>query len=150
MELLVYLAVHRDGVAQADIVRAIWPDVTPERAAQRLSTCLANLRSIIRQVRDSHNAQGADDGDTRVEPVLNTSGTYRLDPAIVTVDWWHKVDGYARATNTGTGSTGLAELRYTIGEALDSLAENSDYPWIDAEREHALRDLAQLHSRRAG
>jgi hypothetical protein len=149
MELLVYLAVHRVGVAQADIVKAIWPDVTPERAAQRLSTCLANLRSIIRQVRESHDAQGADDGDTRVEPVLNTSGTYRLDPAIVTVDWWQTVDGCARAASTGTNGTDLAELRYAIGEALDSLAENSDYAWIDAEREQARRDLAQLHSRRA-
>src|SRR6266511_2753998 len=148
-ELLVYLAVHRDGAPQADIVAAIWPDVTPERAAQRLSTCLANLRSIIRQARESSDADGGD-GDTRVEPVVNTAGTYRLDPAIVTVDWWQTVDGYARAARNGTDSTNLAQWRHAIGEALDSLAEDSDYPWIDAERERARRDLARLDNRRDG
>lgn len=148
-ELLVYLAVHRDGAPQADIVAAIWPDVTPERAAQRLSTCLANLRSIIRQARESSDADGGD-GDTRVEPVVNTAGTYRLDPAIVTVDWWQTVDGYACAARNGTDSTNLAQWRHAIGEALDSLAEDSDYPWIDAERERARRDLARLDNRRDG
>jgi hypothetical protein len=147
VELLVYLAVHRDGAAQADIVGAIWPDVAPERAAQRLSTCLANLRSIIRQVRETGDPDGGD-ADTRVEPVVNTAGTYRLDPAIVTVDWWQSVDGYTHAARTGADSADLAEWQYTLDEALDSLAENSDYPWIDTDREHARRNLAQANHRR--
>ncbi len=147
IELLVHLAVHRDGTAQADIVGAIWPEVAPERAAQRLSTCLANLRSVIRQVRETGDADGAD-ADTRVEPVVNTAGTYRLDPAIVTVDWWQTIDGYTHAARTGAGSADLAEWRYTLDEALDSLAEDSDYPWIDADREHARRNLAQANHRR--
>jgi hypothetical protein len=150
LELLVYLALHRDGVSQSDIVAAIWPDVTPERAGQRLSTCLANLRSIIRQVRDASDREPSDpDGDTRVEPVVNTGGTYRLDPAIVTVDWWQTVDTYAASHRTAAHASDQADRWYELGEALDSLAEDNDYPWIDAEREHVRQDLTRRFPRRS-
>lgn len=146
LELLVYLSLHRGGAPQAAIVAAIWPDVTPERAAQRLSTCLANLRNIIRQVREATDPHGAD-GD-RVEPVVNAAGHYRLDPAIVTVDWWQTADAYAHAAQTATDPSDQAERWYEIGAALDSLAEDNDYPWIDAQREHVRQDLTRRFPRR--
>jgi hypothetical protein len=152
VELLVYLALHRDGAPQADIVAAIWPDVTPERAAQRLSTCLANLRSIIRQVRESSDREPSDadggDGEIRVEPVVNTGGTYRLDPAIVTVDWWQTVNAYAAAAATAADASDQADRWYELGEALDSLAEDNDYPWIDTGRDRVRQDLARRFGRR--
>ncbi len=150
LELLVYLALHRDGAPQSDIVAAVWPDVTPERAAQRLSTCLANLRSTIRQVRDCSDrasGDGGGDSDIRVEPVVNTGGHYRIDPDIVTVDWWQTVDAYAHAARTAEAND-EAERWYELGEALDTLAEDNDYPWIDAGRERLRQDLARRCPRR--
>jgi hypothetical protein len=38
LELLVYLAVHRDGAALDDIKEALYPDATIHRATQRLAT----------------------------------------------------------------------------------------------------------------
>jgi hypothetical protein len=148
VELLVYLALHRDGAPPADIMSAIWPDVTPERAAQRLSTCLANLRNIIRQARKPTGADGTGH-NARVEPVLNTGGHYRLDPDIVTVDWWQTVDAYAAEASRATGANDQAERWHQIGEALDSLAEDNDYPWIDAGRDRARQGLTQRLSEAA-
>jgi hypothetical protein len=150
LELLVYLALHRAGASQSDIVAAIWPDATPDRAAQRLSTCLANLRSIIRQVREASDTDHREgqESEPRVDPVLNTGGRYRLDPAIVTVDWWHTVDTYAAAAGTAGDTSDHAERWYEISEALDTLARDNDYPWIAAAQEHARQDLARRLGRR--
>ncbi len=147
VELLVYLALHRDGAAQSDIISAIWPDVTPERAAQRLSTCLANLRNIIRQAREPSGADGTD-GDARVEPVANTGGHYRLDPDIVTVDWWQTLDAYAAAAGSATDASDQAERWHQIGAALDRLADDNDYPWIDAARDRTRQGLTRRFPRR--
>jgi hypothetical protein len=141
-ELLIYLAVHRDGAPLADILAAIWPDVTPQRATQRLSTCLANLRSIIRQVRVTAGTNNPD-GHTRVEPVINTGGHYHLDPTIVAVDWWQALDAYARAASSATNASDQATWRHMINAALNDIAKDSNYPWIDTEREHARHALAQ-------
>jgi hypothetical protein len=136
VELMVYLAVHRHGATQAEIVQDVWPEVAQDRAAQRLSTCLANLRSVIRHVHESSDG----DGDTRVDPVLYLGGRYRLDPAVVTVDWWRTVDRHAHTGGTGTDRSDLAQ-------AVAGIAEGSDYPWIDAAREQAYRDLAPIDRR---
>src|SRR5262249_53900040 len=50
LELLVYLAVNRSGASLSDIMEAIWPEATLRRAGQRLSTCVGNLRGVIRTV----------------------------------------------------------------------------------------------------
>jgi hypothetical protein len=147
VELLVYLALHRDGAPQANIIAAIWPDVPPERATQRLSTCLGNLRSIIRQIRqagDIDHGEG-EKTDARFDPVINTAGQYRLDSAIVTVDWWQTADAYATA-GTIVDNT---ERRYAIGETIDSLAMVKDYPWLDTVRQHAREDLARRLTKRS-
>jgi hypothetical protein len=139
VELLVYLAVHRDGATQAEIVEDVWPDVAPDRAGQRLSTCLANLRGVIRHVHESRDGDGGD-GDTRVVPVLYLGSRYRLDPAIVTVDWWRIVDRYAQTAETATDRSDLAQT-------VAGIAVGSDYPWIEAAREQAYRDLDPIDRR---
>jgi hypothetical protein len=141
LELLIYLALHRDGAPQANIIAAVWPDVPLERAAQRLSTCLANLRSIVRQIRQSDfgDLGESEKAHARVDPVINTAGHYRLDPAILTVDWWQTTEAYATAGTTGDN----AERRYAIEVAIDNLAMAKDYPWLDAGRQHAREDLAR-------
>ena len=145
IELLVFLTMHPHGAAQADIVAAIWPGIPAERAAQRLSTCLANLRSVIRAQHESTDSDTdpGTDVDARTEPIINTAGTYRLDPAIVTVDWWPSTDGPAYAA-ASTGVDGAAQWSDAIGEALDSLDEHTDYPWIDAIRQRARHASAPL------
>ncbi|GAA4474189.1 AfsR/SARP family transcriptional regulator [Phytohabitans houttuyneae] len=125
IELLVYLAVHRQGASQADIVEAIWPDITPERALQRLSTCLANLRSVIR-----HARQPASNTDSTAEPVRYAAGNYRLNPDAITVDWWLIMDSHTQPATTADDRAQLATTAATI-------AAGSTYPWIDIARQRA-------------
>lgn len=143
IELLVYLTMHPHGVAQAQILAAIWPGVPAERAAQRLSTCLANLRSVIRQLHEPTDPDT--DADTRAEPIINTAGTYRLDPTIISVDWWPT--GAESSHPATAGDEDAATWRDAIGEALDRLDERTDYPWTDALRQQARRDPAALDHR---
>ncbi|GLL08025.1 hypothetical protein [Dactylosporangium matsuzakiense] len=99
LEVLVYLVLHRHGATIDDILRDIWPDTDTVKAGQRLSTCLANLRSAVRSVlasRDSTTATGLDHhGETTPsEPVVNTGSRYHLNPTAVTVDWWQLLDAH--------------------------------------------------------
>jgi len=133
IELLVYLAVHRHGASHADIAAAIWPQVSAERAGQRLSTCLANLRGVIRRLRQSTTAER---GTSSVDPVLYAAGRYGLNANVVTVDWWRIVDGYAHTAGTGTERIGRQQ-------AAARIADGSDYPWIGAARLQAYQRPGQ-------
>jgi len=143
VELLMYLTMHPGGATQADILAAVWPGVPAERRPQRLSTCLANLRNVIRALHES--ADPATETDARPEPIINTAGTYRLDPAIVTVDWWPTAEGSPNSARVDGAND--AQWSHAIGEALDSLDEHTDYPWIDTIRQRAHRDSAALDHR---
>jgi len=122
-ELLVYLAVNRNGAALTDILDAVWRDVPTERANQRLSTCLSNLRSVIRGVMDP--TEPGQPHTTRRDPIVNTGGRYHLNPAILTVDWWHQIDH-----NLGDPA---AETTPTNGAAATRIADGYHYPWLDID-----------------
>jgi nucleoid-associated protein YgaU len=96
LELLVYLAVHRDGAALDDVKEALYPDAAIHRATQRLATDVANLRNRIRHILGP-SGDGAD-------PVINTGGRYHLNAYLVDVDWW-TVHDLARARSTARTAT---------------------------------------------
>jgi two-component SAPR family response regulator len=143
IELLVYLVVNRAGAPLPQIMEALWPDATMRRATERLSTCVANLRHGIRAV--VTDGQPADNG-SRVEPVINSGGHYRLNPDVVDVDWWTVLDAYA---NTATSSRPDTQLRY-LQQAIDAigggLAEGTDYEWADTDRESVRRHEIKIYA----
>jgi DNA-binding SARP family transcriptional activator/LysM repeat protein len=127
--LLVYLAIHRDGARLADVMEAIWPDATVRRAAQRLSTDVANLRNRVREAAR----------DQTVNPVVNTGGRYHLDPQVLDVDLWRLADAVARAA-TADNAEREALLRHAVAVSGETLAANVDGDWVEAAREQARRD----------
>ncbi len=147
LELLVYLAVHRSGASLDDIMEAIWGDAKPRRAAQRLSTCVANLRGVIRAIAQPATATKDADGDgenrEHIDPVINTGGHYHLDPALLHVDWWTVLDEYARVA-AADDTTRLAHLHAAIAAIGGGLADGEDYEWIDTDREHARRRIIKI------
>jgi two-component SAPR family response regulator len=155
LELLTYLAVHRRGASLDDIMEAIWGDATPRRAAERLSTCVANLRSVIRAV--AQPATKTNDADTEensrkpppIEPVVNTGGHYHLDPALLHVDWWTMLDQYAQVATATSDTTRLAHLQAAIATIGGGLADGTDYDWIDTDREHARRHFVKIYAQAA-
>jgi hypothetical protein len=127
LELLVFLAVHRGGVAVGDILDAVWPDVLPPRANQRLSTCLSNLRSVVRRALQAADPDDVHADGARPEPIVNSGGRYHLDPAIVTVDWWRLLD------EQDSGPTPVTDEYFSAAAAL--IADGYDLPWLDNYRD---------------
>lgn len=76
-ELLVLLALRPDGATRTAIADTIWPKHT-KGAGNVFSTTLSRLRAAI---------TSATDGTAR-DAVLTSGGRYRLNPDVVTVDYW--------------------------------------------------------------
>jgi DNA-binding SARP family transcriptional activator len=145
LELFVHLAVHRSGARLEDIMEALWPDVTVSRAADRLSTCVANLRTTIRTIA---RATTGDDG--KIEPVINTGGHYHLNPDLIQVDWWTVQDAATEAAAATDDAARLTHLHMAVAAAHPTgLADGSDYDWIDTDREHVRRRLLTIYSHTA-
>jgi len=155
LELLVYLAVHRRGASLDDIMEAIWGDATPRRAGERLSTCVGNLRSVIRSVAlpttMTEDSERKANGRKRppIEPVVNTGSHYHLDPAVVQVDWWSVVDEYTKVASATEDPARLHHLQAAIAHIYGGLADNQDYEWIDTDREHARRRIIKIYAQAA-
>jgi DNA-binding SARP family transcriptional activator len=128
-ELLVYLAVHRNGARLPDIMEAFWPAATVRRAAERLSTETANLRRILR-----HAA-----GDAGIQPVVNTGGRYHLAPELIDVDIWQLSDALRDAHTTTDAHQRTVLLRHAVDTHTGTLATGYDYDWIETPREHFRR-----------
>jgi two-component SAPR family response regulator len=152
MELLVYLAVRKDGASLGDIMEAIWPDATMRRASERLSTCVANLRGVIRaaaQPDTSIAAMQAGDARKRLEPVVNTGGHYHLDAAIIDIDWWTVLDEYARVAVATDNGARLAHLHLAVAAMHGPLAAGCEYEWIDTDREYTRRHQIKIYAQAA-
>jgi DNA-binding SARP family transcriptional activator len=141
LELLVYLAVHREGASLDDIKEAVYGDATRKSATQRLQNDVSNLRNRIRHILGIT----AEDGD----PVINTGGHYHLNPDLVSVDWWTVQDALAAATAT----TDPEQQRSLLQAARDAfggtLAEDAEYEWVLQDQEHVRRQGVILHTQLA-
>ena len=140
LELLVYLAVHRDGVSVDAVKEAAYGDATRARAAQRLSTDLANLRNRIRY------AAGVECG---LNPVINTGGRYRLDASLVEVDWWTVQAAVRRVHDAGDDDARVEALRVGLAAFHGVVAEGADYEWLSEYQESSRRLGVSLHVRLA-
>ena len=161
VELLVYLAVHRNGAALSDIMEAQWPEATWRRASERLSTCVANLRGVLRAAHpaaaaDSDDSDGAETRDDKSktaarkpDPIPNTGSHYHLDPAFVQVDWWTVLDEYAQVATADNDDARLHHLMAAVAAVTGPLANGQDYDWVDTDREHVRRRLIKLHAHAA-
>ena len=96
VELLVFLAVHPDGVRRDAVVAALWPDTGRHRPANNLSALLNRLRAALGHQAFARARQAAPAGTSaatairgsRADIVAVDGDRYRLDPEQVTVDYW--------------------------------------------------------------
>jgi DNA-binding SARP family transcriptional activator len=134
-ELLVYLAVHRDGADLPQIMEAFWPTATLRRAGERLSTEVADLRGRIRKAA----------ADGKIQPVINTGGRYVLNADLLDIDLWRMADALRRASKATDPAARIAALREAVDAHTGVLADGHDYDWIEQHREQVRR-----HGLRAG
>jgi DNA-binding SARP family transcriptional activator len=128
-ELLVFLAVHPDGVHRDALVAALWEDNPPERPTNALNTALSRLRRCVREATDGALSDITIIGESR----------YQLDPALVDVDYWHFHTAVAARRAATEDERIIADQRIVAGYG-GILADGMDTEWIDAAREAARRD----------
>ena len=128
-ELLAFLAVqHPDGASGDAISEALWPEADPGRAAGQRNLALRKAREMLR------TAAGLP------EPrwILNVSGRYRLDPALIGTDL--EAFGEAlEAARTASGDARLAACRRAVALYRGELAEGAGYEWAEPYAETARR-----------
>ncbi|MBB5155918.1 LysM peptidoglycan-binding domain-containing protein [Saccharopolyspora phatthalungensis] len=129
-ELLVFLAVHPDGVHRDALVTALWEDNPPERPTNALNTALSRLRRCVREATDGALSDITIIGESR----------YQLDPALVDVDYWHFHTAVAARRAAATDDERIIAYQRIVTNYGGKLADGMDTEWIDAAREAARRD----------
>jgi DNA-binding SARP family transcriptional activator len=133
-QILLLLAVHRDGATSHQLSRAIWPQLRPHAAAGRTYTSVSDLRKALRA------ATGGADVVVRVEE------RYLLDPAQVEVDLWWLHDAVRQAATALLPADRHAALRAVIGRYSGQLAAGQQWPWLAAHREATRRHVVDAYA----
>ncbi|MFG1667636.1 BTAD domain-containing putative transcriptional regulator [Streptomyces sp. Y7] len=130
-ELLVYLALHREGARREAIVAAIWPGAPQDRPYNSFHATLSQLRRALRTA-----TQGAISDVT-----THADGRYTLDDAQVAVDLWHLRDALD-ASRPGVGvQSQHSALERVVELYSGDLADDVGAEWIEAPREAIRRDV---------
>lgn len=129
-EILIYLALHRDGVRREVLAAALWPDASPDRPYNSFHATLSQTRRSLR--RATHNA--VDNLTT------NHDGYYSLRPDLVDVDLWHLNDALHANHFTDVESR-VDALRQVPQLYRGELAESLHATWLEAPREALRREV---------
>ncbi|HTQ93353.1 MAG TPA: BTAD domain-containing putative transcriptional regulator, partial [Streptosporangiaceae bacterium] len=127
-ELLAFLAVHPDGASGEAISEALWPEAGPGRAAGQRNLALRKAREMLRTATGLPTPMW----------ILNTSGRYRLDPALVGTD----LEAFGQTLETARNTSGdarLAACRRAVDLYRGELAEGTGYEWAEPYAETARR-----------
>ncbi|MEU3622541.1 transcriptional regulator [Amycolatopsis coloradensis] len=130
LELLVFLAVHPGGVSRDLIVDALWPNEPPHNPASVLRTILSRIRRAL----------GSATSGTVGELVVADHGRYRLDWAVVEVDFWSFAEAVTRRRAAVTDERRVDAYEAIVAHYGGDLAEGLDAGWLAAAREATRRD----------
>lgn len=134
-EVLVYLALHRDGARREALAAALWPEAPAERPYNSLHATLSQMRRALAK---------ATGGAVR-ELIVHSDGHYRLDPALLDVDLWRLRDTLTATHNAGStrnaGPDRIAALRRIPRLYGADLAPDTDADWLTGPREALRRDV---------
>ena len=128
-DLVVYLALHPDGISRDTLITDLWHEPGRHRPTNAFNTLLSRLRGTV-----SRATAGA------IEDLVDTTGTgrYRLSPR-VTTDYATFLQHAATSHRTHDTDPELGPLDEIVGLYTGSLAADIDTEWIQAPRQHAQR-----------
>jgi len=129
-ELLVFLALHPDGVHRDVLVAALWQNNAPQRPTNALNTALSRLRRSVTQAT----------GGAISDLIVIGENHYHLEPSLVAVDYWRLRDAVAARRAAGSDRERIAAYQQIVDCYRGCLAEGLDTEWIDAPREATRRD----------
>jgi DNA-binding SARP family transcriptional activator/uncharacterized protein YukE len=130
-DIVVYLALHADGVRRETLTAALWPDAPGDRPYNSFHATLSQMRRAIRKATDNHV-------DTLT---VSQDGYYALHPNMVDVDLWHMNDALHARRHAATERERTAALHQIAQLYRGELAETVHGDWIDAPREALRRDV---------
>lgn len=131
-ELLAYLACHSDGATTEAILDALWPALSPRRAAVIFHTVTTNIRQSLR----------AATGEPEAAFIARIRDRYRIDPALIDVDLWRFQTALAHAAHADNDTTRRDALQSAASLWRGDLATGHDSEWADSWRETLRRDAA--------
>jgi DNA-binding SARP family transcriptional activator len=131
-EVLAFLTLHRHGARRDALATAIWPDARSDRPFNALHASMSQLRRALTA------AIGGAGGDV----VIHRSGTYHLNPQLVSVDLWQLRDAlHAAARDPDDGRRRLAALRRVADLYTGDLADGLTADWVAPPREALRREV---------
>jgi DNA-binding SARP family transcriptional activator len=133
-QILVLLAVHRDGATSQELAGAIWPQLRAHAAAGRTYTSVSELRRALRAA-----TGGAD-------VLVRSQERYRLDPDQVEVDLWALHDAVRHAATALLPDDRHTALRAVIGHYGGELAAGQRWPWLAGPREAVRRHVLDAYA----
>ncbi|WP_163511156.1 LysM peptidoglycan-binding domain-containing protein [Fodinicola acaciae] len=138
-ELLVVLALHREGVPLGELTATLWPEYTRERGRNALSTVLARVRRQLRVL-------GIDDDAVGLNPIAYEGGRYSLDPRVWAVDLWKLRDLVDRLGCNPHDTYGARSALRLYRGHLDAAGAPADWICIHDDKITALlaRTLGSL------
>ncbi|SER91817.1 DNA-binding transcriptional activator of the SARP family [Actinokineospora terrae] len=129
-ELLVFLALHPDGVSREALVAALWPASPPERATNVLNTSLSRVRRAV---------TAATNG-TVSDVVIVGESRYQLDPDLVEVDYHRFAAAITARRLATTDQDRVDAYRVIVDSYTGPLADGTSSEWIETVREAIRRD----------
>ena len=117
-----------DGASAEAIAEALWPEADPGRAAAQRNLALRKAREMLR----------TEAGLPAPMWIINASGRYRLDPALIGTDLQAFGDALEQARNA-SGDARLAACRTAVALYRGELAEGAGYEWAEPYAETARR-----------
>jgi len=129
-EILVYLALHRDGARREALAAAIWPNAPAERPYNSFHATLSQLRKALAKTAS----------EKLRDAVVHGDGRYRLHPDLVDVDLWHLRDTLTTATGT-TGPQQLAALHDVPALYPGDLTDHLTADWLAGPRQTLHREV---------
>jgi DNA-binding SARP family transcriptional activator len=132
VQILVVLAVHRDGATTAQLAAALWPGLPPQAAANRLYTPISALRTAL------HQAAGGD-------VIVRDGECYRLDAAHIDVDLW-RLHTAVNAAAAPDHADRQQALHAVVDTYTGELAAGGHWPWLAPHREAARRHAVDAYA----
>jgi len=128
-ELLVYLALHPQGVRREVLNEAVWPDSRPPRPYNSFHNTLSMLRRALTDATDG----------LITNLVLNDDGRYQLNDELVGIDYWQLQ--HALQAPRPPDAEAQAQLHDAVELYQGDLAEDLLVSWIEPFREATRRDV---------
>jgi DNA-binding SARP family transcriptional activator len=135
-EILVYLALHRNGSRRETLSAALWPDAPGDRPYNSFHATLSQLRGSLRKATRNAVANIA----------VNDDGHYGLDRSLLTVDLWQLDDALTARRRATTPEAKVSELRRAVELYRGDFAEGIAADWIDGPREALRREVLEALS----